>query len=1574
MENYILSVYSVNASKEFVLPVLHNQEYTLTIDHQTFHLTDNLTLHIDALDNEWHFLESPDYVIHSADQWQNGKLPLHDANYMIRTKNGEQLSMIVSTKPCAFQSYRKFVVRKGNNVSIGGSPDNVLQYTYAYNNAQYISHQMAIIRYLQGGAELEDLGRNGIFLNDARVKGKASLHFGDHILIWGLDIIYLGNILAIRSDDNLKIRYNALAEIEGAQLATAPSGENHPFAREVYHRAPRNMEKLHTETVEIEAPPQPQAIREMPLIMVIGPALTMAIPMALSSGMAVIGSRMASSGSSNLFMYTGIVTALASALVGAGWAIANLRMNKTQMKEQENHRFDAYSEYLVKSAENVKQMYEYNTEVMLHTYPEPKQLIAPAAEAQKLLWNRNKTHADVMSYRVGTGDQPFQVKIDIPKERFTLVDDSLSDKPKIIRDSYKLLRDVPITVDLFGNKVVGLVGGDEKAGAYQLLYDLVAGIAAENSYTDVKLCFAYDEEQGTVLDRWGFAHWLPHTWSQDKKIRYVASSRDEASDLFYEISKILRRRDEEKESSMSNKEILYKPYFILFVESPEVLEGELITKYITDPDTSLGITLVLMAENYEDLPNTCEEIIENDATFQGVYNVRTGERTQVHFDHVSELQLESFARRISNLEITETEVGGEIPDAITFFDMYGVKKLSDFQVADRWKKNRTYQTMKAMVGQMAGGTPCYLDVHEKYHGPHGLVAGTTGSGKSETLQTYMLSLALNFSPDDIGFFIIDYKGGGMANLFTGLPHVLGAISNLSGNQVHRAMVSIKSENRRRQRIFNENGVNNINAYTQLYKNGEADEPVPHLFIIIDEFAELKREEGDFMRELISVAQVGRSLGVHLILATQKPSGTVDDNIWSNSKFRLCLRVQDRQDSMDMLHKPDAAFLTQAGRCYLQVGNDELYELFQSGWSGAAYHGDTSNEKKTIAVMLADSGKPAVTLHKKKSTAASGKEKTQLDAVVEYLQEVAKEEGYREPKRLWLPVLPESMTFMELPGYDKEFFDGSSWPEYPETWSLSTMVGLMDDPENQNQAPCGIDFMEGGNTAVVGIAQSGKSTLIQSILYSLSHRYSPKYFNFYALDFSSNMLSAFEKDPHCGGVLYESDLSTIGKFFRMIDKMIDTRKKKFRGGNYQQFVKKQGVTEPAVIIAIDNMANFREKTENKYDDTLIRFTRECMSYGIYFLISGAGFNSAEIPIRMHDNFHTVICLEMADRYAYMDAMNCQGLHMTPETGVHGRGLIMVSDRPLEFQAALSLEAQDDYQRQDLIKEDAETMRDAWTGELAMEIPKIPEHPTYDDFVRRKAVQELLRTPQYLPFAFDQATADIYSVNLSETYTYLVQGNPRTGKTNVLRLLMLMAKERNGQIVVIENGSVKLKRTADEQNIRYISDYEGFSEFMRDDFIPMFVERNKKKRALLEQGLEEDELFSKMHEAREYYVFIEDLSAFCSMLYSPESVKDNMQGGLENLLEKGFMHNIYIFAGLEPDKRTDLIGRGIYESFAKAKTGIHLGGNVMNQRIFDFGNMPIKEQGVITPAGIGAIPPIGTDSYHFVVIPEVKTKKK
>src|SRR5699024_8070581 len=253
-----------------------------------------------------------------------------------------------------------------------------------------------------------------------------------------------------------------------------------------------------------------------------------------------------------------------------------------------------------------------------------------------------------------------------------------------------------------------------------------------------------------------------------------------------------------------------------------------------------------------------------------------------------------------------------IPEAVTFLEMYEVEHVEDLQIGARWNDSETYRSLAVPLGLRGKEDLVQLNLHEKAHGPHGLIAGTTGSGKSEIIQSYILSLAVNFHPYEVGFLLIDYKGGGMANLFKDLPHLLGTITNLDGAQSMRALASIKAELERRQRLFGEHDVNHINQYQKLFKEGEASEPMPHLFLISDEFAELKEEQPDFMKELVSTARIGRSLGIHLILATQKPSGVVDDQIWSNSKFKLALKVQDARDSNEILKTPDAAEITLPG--------------------------------------------------------------------------------------------------------------------------------------------------------------------------------------------------------------------------------------------------------------------------------------------------------------------------------------------------------------------------------------------------------------------------------------------------------------------------------------------------------------------------------------------------------------------------------------------------------------------------------------------------------------------------------------
>lgn len=1009
--------------------------------------------------------------------------------------------------------------------------------------------------------------------------------------------------------------------------------------------------------------------------------------------------------------------------------------------------------------------------------------------------------------------------------------------------------------------------------------------------------------------------------------------------------------------------------------------------------------------------------------------------------------------------MNQTEIGGEIPSSITFFDMYGIGKMSELKIEERWKKNRNYESMKALIGFKAGGQPCYLDLHEKYHGPHGLVAGTTGSGKSEILQTYILSLALNFSPDDVGFFIIDYKGGGMGNLFSNLPHVLGQISNLSGNQIRRAMVSIKSENLRRQRIFNENGVNNINLYTTLYKNGEAKLPIPHLFIVIDEFAELKREEPDFMRELISVAQVGRSLGVHLILATQKPGGTVDDNIWSNARFHLCLRVQDRQDSMDMLHKPDAAYLTNAGRGYLQVGNDEIYEQFQSGWSGAIYDEEDGHEKQVLARMLTATGKTAIVgnyakskkrlkskqswilqllsclknvdnisvemndekkdialiewhkiladkeiefpiseynlrlmknllnlyleyveVHDDKEIVASvewileaaterkiklpeRKEKTQLDVVVEYLRRIAEKEVLIKQPPLWLPLLPDKIYLSQIIKGNHAGNKRRDWIEYQGKWSLRAEIGLCDDPANQIQLPVTVDFTADGNHAVCGIPMSGKSTFLQTVIYALLNKYSPEYLNVYILDFSSKSLGAFEKAPQVGGILYESDLDTVGKFFHMLEKMLQERKNLFSGGNYNQYISKHGMVLPAVLIVIDNMAVFREKTETKYDDILIKLSRECAANGIYLLVSAASYGISEIPNRLGDNIRRTICLEMQDRYQYMDVLNTVHISTFPEAGVAGRGLIKSDDNILEFQTCLAVEGQDDYGRLETIRAECMAMAKKWQGKEAKEIPFIPEKPVWSEFSTLETVHEAVQSPVYLPFGYEYETADVFSMNLCNSYCYVISGKAKSGKTNLLRIMMRSAALKNAIVYVVEPGCSELMQEASKQRAEYISTCEEYCQFITK-LIPVFQERNKIKKECRIQSMENMEIFEKTCKEKPIFIFISDLVEFIKMLYGKEGEQKGVGVTMTNLLEKGDLLNIYFISCFNWEKRTEVIGKAAYEAYIKYRTGVHLGGNADSQRLLDISGISMQEKMKAEKAGIGLT--AATDSRGTIKI--------
>lgn len=1656
----VLSIYSQKGFREVSLPERGQTTVEILLRKELFAVGHDIYLVLEREAGEWVLRASNARIYAGKDEVLQEKVSIaNDLKLSVEANAGGKVTILCFDQEDPFNTYHKYSLESLKNVTIGRDASNDIRYENSF-----VSGHHCVISIENGRAILRDESTNGTYLNSHRVYGSTVLKYGDSIRIMRLNIIFLGSMLAVDLCDGPVISIREMSNEELENTASEGSGETSSMV--LFHRSPRNMRRLNTDPIEIESPPAPAEKQDMPLSLIIGPAMTMSVPMLLSAGFSIWASRSGNSNSGS-FMYMGIITALASAIIAVIWALVNVRFTGKQRKQVENRRFESYSEYLLRMKDRLEKACRENANALLERYLSAEECCA-LDENSPLLWNRNAHHDDYLSVRLGLGDVPFQAQIVIPKERFTLVNDSLADKPRLLRDNFSMLHDVPVTVDLLSNRLVGIAGGENRKNAMSISRAMIAQIAASNCYSDVKLAIIYDEKNDIDRDSWDMALWLPHVWSGDKKIRYIAANRSEMGDVFHALTQIMRMRNEDESRDDG---VIYKPHFVLFVTDPKLLDGEPISHYIFDRSCNLGFSTIFLAEHVEELPNDCECIIRCDDTFSGIYNTKSGmeDGTRIAFDAVEGGMLARFAKALGRIEVVEAETDGEIPSSLTFFDMYGVGKPEELNAPERWRRSDVTSSMKALVGFRSGNAPCYLDIHERYHGPHGLVAGTTGSGKSETLQTYILSLAINYSPEDVGFFVIDYKGGGMSNLFNGLPHLIGSISNLSGNQVRRAMVSIQSENRRRQRIFAEYGVNNINGYSALYKSGDAAEPIPHLFIIIDEFAELKREEPDFMKELISVAQVGRSLGVHLILSTQRPSGTVDENIWANSKFRLCLRVQDRQDSMDMLHRTEAAYLTQAGRCYLQVGNDEIFELFQSGWSGADYDEELGGASLQIAKMLSTTGKVDITgsharLKKKddqkrrwviklinvlqdtqekmgknaaaddfhfeddqafislfyellraeqpafeenqfntarladfcalykalvaevpeaslaeeiiRAAARGGKRlpdikaKSQLEAVVDYLSVAAQAAGIPKIRKLWLPVLPEYLYLEDLDAFTRVSFHDGKWPQSKLTrFHLSAVIGMADDPTNQAQMPVSVNFTSGGHHLLLGTISTGKSTFLQSAVFSLAASYTPEMLNIYCLDFSAKLLSVFSDLKHVGGYMDESDIETdkIGKFFTMLSKMLDDRKKRFLGTSYEDYINHFGWIVPAVLIVIDNFGSFHEKVGETYDAVLTRLAKEGVGCGMFMLVSAGGIGMQEMPGRLAESFRTGIALELADQFAYGDVLHVVKPPILPESRVKGRGLMYYGERILEFQTALAARAEGSPERNDLIQNALKRMNSVWEGQSARVVPSIPKKPTRADFALLPDYADRLQDVRLMPAGYDYEYADIWSFDLVKNYVFLITGTRQSGKSVFMENLMQTALERGDEVLVVEPENDRFSAFAQGKEIQYFhasQEIMGCMTYMHREL----VSRAKVKKECLDNRASREEMFEAALSSRRIDLFISNLGELIRELHNTQSELAGARSLFETLCERGNGYNVFLFVEVSDREQSELMGYNSFESMRNFRSGIRFGGHLNEQKIFSFENVGYREQDRGQKPGIGFIPSDNREArLEKVVVP-------
>jgi len=1168
--------------------------------------------------------------------------------------------------------------------------------------------------------ENNNVARN-MYINRTVSKGKL-LDNGDRIFINGLVVIIFSEFMVINNPLNRLIIKNTKIQLKLIPYVEESLEEldlNSIYEKNDYfYRSPRFRNIIETADIRIDPPPASPIKEELPIMLQMGGMLTMGMSSMVTLIVSISG---VTSGEKEL------KTALPSLIIGVSMLIGMLlipnltrRYQKKKTKKQEKLRQEKYLEYLENKKKEIQQVINDQEQSMRANSVSLSQCEDIIIHRRRNLWERKIEHDDFLSVHIGVGEISAKMNVNFPEEYFSLDNDNLRDEVNALANTPRNLKNVPINVSFIEKNICAILGNAQLIP--QFLNTILLQLITFHSYEDLKFVILTDTNHS---EAWTDFKELPFLWNNDRTLRYYAENKEEKFLILNTLNEEFKQRkyqDEDYSKENNNDYRSYLPYYMIITDDFQSIRDFAFVNNVMKSKINFGFSFLIINQRLMGLPNECNSFINIDANQSGMIENELARDRQIVFQaEFLNKSLHNCYRQVSNVPIEFASKKGKIPESISFLEMYNVGKVEQLNALNRWKTNNSYDTLEAAVGTDVNGSLFMLDLHEKAHGPHGLIAGMTGSGKSEFIITYILSMALNYHPDDVSFVLIDYKGGGLAGAFynpdTGvrLPHLAGTITNLDTVEIKRSLASIESELKRRQRLFNDarqqtnESTINIYKYQKLYHEGVVSEPIPHLFIISDEFAELKSQQPEFMAQLISTARIGRSLGVHLILATQKPSGVVDAQIWSNSKFRVCLKVQDRSDSMDMIKLPDAAALTTVGRFYLQVGYNEYFAMGQSAWCGAPYYEMDERKIKVDSSLdyINNVGKVVKTIEQENNIKKHEFKGEELPSILSYLSDLAVKENVRTAP-LWLPSIQEVIYIANL---DKKY------SFVAEPYILNEIIGEFDDPSTQSQYKLNLPISKEGNAIIYGSAGSGKENFLTTFIYTTMYHHKPEEVNFYILDFGAETLRIFADAPHVGDVITSDDSDKINNLFKMINNMIDERKKLFMnyGGNYNTFIEKSDKKLPNIIVIINNYDNFKELYPDS-EELISSLSREASKFGIYFILTAVGANSVRLKIQQ--NFKQLLSLQLNNNDDYSSILG--NVHKTYPSKKFGRGLVRLNGSIYEFQTAYALEKENLSETLKIfIKEEANK-----TNYRAKTTPVLPDYVVFKELQENSSINKVI----------------------------------------------------------------------------------------------------------------------------------------------------------------------------------------------------------------------------------------------------------
>ncbi len=1199
-----------------------------------------------------------------------------------------------------------------DHLNIGGTPgcDILLHSPLIGQDVVTLSRQQGQLVILDNDSHY------GVYVNGNKIQKQQPVRDYDFFSIIGYSFYYKHDRLYTSKGGELQLVAGLPSEIQ--------SDSTGHFEYPRFNRSTRIEYPVPKEEIPVLDPPSPPSEPDQNIAMSLMPALGMIAVTILVRGQM--------GGNSSFILFS-----VCSMGMGIITSIASLISSKKKFKKNTAKRIKDYNKYIAdkKDLLNERRMEERNT--LEDIYYSAARELDMVKKFSSDLFNRTPDDHDFLYLRAGTGSQPSLQPVGYKQQEKFESEDELANLPSTLAEEYKLISKVPIVMDGKGSGAIGIVGIRQRL--YELMKNLLLDVCTRQYYSDVHLFFLMEEESAQKLS---WLRLLPHLYNDHLGMRNIVCDDESRNILFEYLYKLLSAREAAKVSS---------PHILIFVYEDVGIKSHPISTYI-EKAKDLGVTFLFFEERKELLPLGCEQVILlRDGEGSGVI-VSSEDNTNILrfvFDPISDADAASFAQKLAPVYCEEISLESSLTKNISLFELLNIFSVQDLDLAERWGTSEIYNSMAAPLGVKSKSEIVELNLHEKFHGPHGLVAGTTGSGKSEIMQSYILSMASLFHPYEVGFVIIDFKGGGMVNQFKDLPHLVGAITNIDGREIDRSLLSIKAELRKRQTVFAQHDVNHIDAYIKLFKKGEATVPLPHLILIVDEFAELKMDQPEFMKELISAARIGRSLGVHLILATQKPSGVVDAQIWSNSKFKLCLKVQNKEDSNEVLKSPLAAEIREPGRAYLQVGNNEIFELFQSAYSGAPASMNATRTKSFKVHAMAVSGKKTLVFEQKAQKSGED-DATQLDAIVDYVAGYCADNNIIRLPGICLPPLRDVIDYSEA--------------ELPERQMgvFPVQLGIYDDPNNQQQTQVNLDFLS-GNTFILGSSQFGKTNVLQLMIRSLAQQFAPEEVSVYILDFGSMALKVFSELNHVGGVVVAADDEKIKTFFRMMNQEVQMRKDRLAKigiTSFSSYLEAGNRDLPMIAILLDNIVAFRELYE-QFDDNLLTLTREGLALGITVVATAQ--QTSGIGYKYLSNFPNRVGLHCNSGDEYGSLFDrCR---MRPKN-VPGRALIALEKNIYEYQNYLAFEGEKEIERVEKIHEFVADMQEVYGKQRARPIPEVPGVllPEYLSGLHAPL------PPYHIAAGLDYGTVDIVSFNLQRIGYFAISGAPKSGKTNFLRHIL------------------------------------------------------------------------------------------------------------------------------------------------------------------------------------------------------------